>query len=88
MATQRMTGIEAMQLHAMADALLGVHPEAVVSLTRTEDGLMHVQVDHPDNGVPKTTWATIDIDATVLPGLVSIVDLGLRYRWTWMAGEW
>lgn len=75
-----MTGIEAMQLRAIADALIGVHPEAVVSLSRTADGLMHVQVNHPGDGVPKTMWMTIDIDATVLPGLVSTVDIEPPYR--------
>jgi hypothetical protein len=47
MSTQRMNGIEATVLRAAADALIGVHPEAAVSLTLTEDGLMHVEVEHP-----------------------------------------
>lgn len=73
MSTQRMNGIEAMLLRAAADALIGVHPEAIVSLTLTEDGLIHVEVEHPD-GVPEVTQVTIDVDGSVAPGIITTVD--------------
>jgi hypothetical protein len=66
-----------MTLRAAADALIGVHPEAVVSLTLTEDGLMHVEVEHPvnhPNEVPELTQITVDVDATVVAGIISTVD--------------
>ncbi len=77
MSTQRMNGIEAMLLRAAADALIGVHPEAVVSLTLTEDGLMHVEVEHPvdqPDEVPALTQITVDVDATVVAGIIPTVD--------------
>ncbi len=72
-----MNGIEAMLLRAAADALIGVHPEAVVSLTLTEDGLMHVEIDHPvahSDEVPELTQITVDVDATVVAGIIPTVD--------------
>jgi hypothetical protein len=77
MSTQRMNGVEAMQLRAAADALIGVHPEAVVSLTLTEDGLMQVEVEHPvdyPDEVPELTQITVDVDATVVAGIIPTVD--------------
>jgi hypothetical protein len=69
-----MTGIEAMQLRAVADAVIGVHPEAVVSMTLDDVGVMHVQVDHP-GGDPPTRRLTVDTDARVLPATLENVSV-------------
>lgn len=63
---QRMTGLEAAQLRALADALADADPDATVALTLTDAGVVHARVHHPDG---RTTWCAITTTAEVLPAL-------------------
>ena len=82
--TQTINGIEAMQLRAVADSVIGVHPEAVVSMTLVES-VMHVRVDHP-GGNPAPRWLTIDTDATGLPVPSETIPAPEGATEDWMCG--
>jgi hypothetical protein len=66
MSTQRIFGIEAVQLRTLGNSLAKVRREAAIALYLTDAGVLHVRIDHPDND--RRTWLAVDIDAEVLPG--------------------
>ena len=62
---QRLVGLEAAQIRALAAALTPAPDDAAVALHLADTGALSVRIDRPEG----RAWLAIDIDAHVLPAL-------------------